>query len=207
MRIRNVKNKKDIIDSCSYVIFNPEENFGKWNNVFNNSNEIEIEIGMGKGKFILEKALLNPNINYIGIEKYDSIIARAIEKIPYGIDNLKLIRMDALNIDKVFDHEVSKIYLNFSDPWPKKRHAQRRLTSSIFLDKYDKIFKDRKVIEQKTDNPILFEYSIISLNNNNYKIEDISLDLHKRDVNNVTTEYEEKFSRNGNSIYYIKAKK
>ena len=147
MRQRNVKNKKSIINNSRYIILNPEENKGKWHEVFENDNPIFIEIGMGKGDFILENAKKYPNNNYIGIEKYDSIIALAIKKIETEeLSNLKLIRMDALNIDNVFAKEVEKIFLNFSDPWPKPRHAKRILSSENFLDKYDLIFKNNCLI-------------------------------------------------------------
>lgn len=209
MRQRNVKNKKDIINNSRYIILNPSELKGYWQGLFNNNNPIYIEIGMGKGDFILENALKYPNINFIGIEKYDSIIALAIKKIEKNdLNNLKLIRMDALNINDVFDKEVSKIFLNFSDPWPKPRHAKRRLTSDIFLEKYEDIFKNDKVIEMKTDNQNLFEYSLISFNNNGYRINEISLDLHNSDINdNIMTEYERKFSEKNNCIYYVKVVK
>ncbi len=209
MRQRNVKNKKDIINNSRYIILNPSELKGCWQNIFNNNNPIYIEIGMGKGDFILENALKYPNINFIGIEKYDSIIALAIKKIEKNdLNNLKLIRMDALNINDVFDKEVSKIFLNFSDPWPKPRHAKRRLTSDMFLEKYEDIFKNDKVIEMKTDNQNLFEFSLISFNNNGYIINEISLDLHNSDINdNIMTEYERKFSEKNNHIYYVKVVK
>lgn len=209
MRQRNVKNKKEIINNSKYIILNPTDYCGKWKSLFNNSNPIYIEIGMGKGDFILGNALTYPDINFIGIEKYDSIIALAIKKIDkYELDNLKLIRMDALNICDVFNKEIDKLYLNFSDPWPKERHAKRRLTSNVFLEKYDNIFKKDKIIEMKTDNQGLFEYSLISFTNNGYKIEDISLDLHNSNVeNNIMTEYEKKFSSKNNRIYYVKAQK
>lgn len=209
MRQRNVKNKKEIINNSKYIIINPEDYIGKWKNLFNNSNPIYIEIGMGKGDFILENAMTYPNINFIGIEKYDSIIALAIKKIEENeLDNLKLIRMDALNINNVFKKEIDKIYLNFSDPWPKERHAKRRLTSDVFLDKYDILFKNIKVIEMKTDNQNLFEYSLISFNNSSYKIEEISLDLHHSNKeNNIMTEYEKKFASKNNRIYYVKVVK
>lgn len=209
MRQRNVKNKKEIINNSKYIILNPEDYIGKWKNLFNNSNPIYIEIGMGKGDFILENAMTYPNINFIGIEKYDSIIALAIKKIDENeLDNLKLIRMDALNINNVFKKEIDKIYLNFSDPWPKERHAKRRLTSDVFLDKYDILFKNNKVIEMKTDNQNLFEYSLISFNNSSYKIEEISLDLHHSNKeNNIMTEYEKKFASKNNRIYYVKVVK
>ena len=208
MRLRNVKNKKEILSSCSILIINPEDYIGKWNTVFGNSNDIEIELGMGKGNFIIQKAIHNKNINYIGIEKYDSVLAKAIEKIPDDLSNLRIIRMDVLNIDKVFCKEVSKVYLNFSDPWPKKRHSFRRLTSPIFLDKYEGIFKDKKVICQKTDNVGLFEYSIVSLNSKGYVIKEISLDLHSSEIENLEiTEYEDKFCKKGNKINYLLAEK
>lgn len=209
MRQRNVKNKNDIINNSKYIINNPYELKGKWHKVFNNDNPIYIEIGMGKGKFILENALKYPNINFIGIEKYDSIIALAIKKIEVNeLSNLRLIRIDANEIDDIFDKEIDKIYLNFSDPWPKPRHEKRRLTSSLFLDKYDNIFRNDKVIEFKTDNELLFEYSLISFNEHNYKIKKINLNLHKENVpDNIMTEYEEKFSSLNNVIYYVKVEK
>lgn len=208
MRLRNVKNKETIMEKSKFLVRDEENYKGKWNSVFKNSNPIEIEIGTGKGNFIIEKALTNPNINYIGIERYDSVIVRALERIPDSVTNLKLIRMNAIDIDKIFDKEVCTIYLNFSDPWPKKRHALRRLTSRVFLEKYEEIFKDEKSIYQKTDNQNLFEYSIINLTNYGYKIEDISLDLHNSQIEgNIETEYEKKFSERGNKIYYLHAKK
>ena len=206
MRLRNVKNKKEIMASSIYLIDNPKEYIGKWRKLFNNTNPIYIEIGMGKGKFIIENAINNPNINFIGIEKYDSVMAKAISKVKEGLNNLKLIRLDALNIDEVFREEIDRIYLNFSDPWPKNRHSTRRLTSTIFLSKYDKIFKKTKEICQKTDNRNLFEYSLESLTNYGYKIAKISLDLYNSDImDNIATEYEEKFVKENKIIYYLVA--
>lgn len=209
MRQRNVKNKKEIINNSKYIILSPNEYKNKWHKLFNNSNPIYIEIGMGKGDFILENAIRYPNINFIGIEKFDSIMALAIKKIEaYELNNLKLIRMDALNILDVFDKEIDKIFLNFSDPWPKPRHAKRRLTSSVFLEKYDYIFNNNPVIEMKTDNRELFEYSLISFNDCGYIINEISLDLHKSNCEfNIMTEYERKFSLLNNPIYYVKVVK
>ena len=209
MRQRNVKNKKEIINNSKYIILEPSKYFGKWQNLFNNNNPIYIEIGMGKGDFILGNALKYPNINFIGIEKFDSIIALAIKKIDnYELDNLKLIRMDANIITDIFKNEVDKLYLNFSDPWPKDRHAKRRLTSDNFLNKYDVIFKNKPLIEMKTDNQKLFEYSLISFTNNNYQIKEISLDLHHSDIkDNIMSEYEKKFSKDNNPIYYVKVEK
>ncbi len=208
MRLRNVKNKEMIIDSCDILIKDPASFKGKWLSLFDNTNPIYIEIGMGKGDFIIENAKKYPNINFIGIEKYDSVIVRAIEKLPESINNLKFVRMDARNIEEIFDREIDRIYLNFSDPWPKDRHERRRLTSKEFLDRYENLFKNQKEIHQKTDNRGLFEFSIQSLVNNDYKIEDISLDLHNSNRDNIImSEYEKKFVKNNNTIYYLVAKK
>ena len=208
MRLRNVKNKQDIMDRSPSLVLEPKDYYGNWNKVFGNHHPIQIEIGTGKGNFIIQKALQNPNINFIGIEKYDSVIARALEKIPDGIQNLKMIRMNALEIEQVFHQEIDTIYLNFSDPWPKKRWHKRRLTSSIFLEKYDSLFKEHARIIQKTDNTSLFEYSICSLSQYGYTISNLSFDLHHSDIEgNIMTEYEEKFSKKGNSIYYLEAHK
>ncbi len=200
MRLKHIKNADKIIESSPYLILNPENYKGKWNDLFNNENDIEIEIGTGKGKFIINKAIDNPNINYIGIEKYDSPLVSAVKKLEdIHINNLKLICMDALNIENIFDKEITKIYLNFSDPWPKKRHEKRRLSSKIFLDKYENIFKDKKQIQMKTDNDDLYEYSLISFEENGY-------DIIKTDTNYIdkyTTEYEDKFIKNGKNINYI----
>ncbi len=208
MRLRNVKNKQEIMDNAINLILNPKDYKGKWKEVFNNNNPIYIEIGMGKGDFIIEHAKRYPDINFIGIERFDSVIVRAIEKVPEEIPNLRLVRMDAKDIEEVFDKEISRIFLNFSDPWPKKRHHDRRLTSHIFLKKYDNLFVNGKEIVQKTDNRDLFEYSIVSLSTYGYKIEDISLDLHNSDYENIImTEYEKKFVAKGNNIYYLVVKK
>ena len=206
MRVRNVKNKEEIISKSIYTIDNPINYKGKWQDVFNNNNPIYLEIGMGKGRFILENAKNNPNINYIGIEKNGSVLSYAIKKIEeYKLANLKLICYDANKIDELFFEDIDLLYLNFSDPWTKNRHEKRRLTSKSFLEKYDNIFKKDKIIEMKTDNQGLFEYSIISFVDNDYKIEDISLDLtNKENFVNIRTEYEEKYILKNNRIYYIK---
>lgn len=208
MRLRNVKNKEEILSSCSILIRELEDLKGKWKDKFNNDNPIYIEIGMGKGDFIIQNAIEYPNINFIGIEKYDSVISRAVQKVPEGINNLLFLRMDAKDIEKVFDKEADRLYLNFSDPWPKDRHARRRLTSDEFLNRYENIFKKDKEIHQKTDNRNLFEFSVISLVNNGYKLEDLSLDLHNSDRENIImSEYEKKFVSKNNVIYYLVAKK
>ena len=205
MRIRNVKNKEQILENSKYLVKNPKENIGKWNKLFNNNNPIYIEIGMGKGKFIIENAKVYKDINFIGIERFDSIVAKALPKIEEGINNLLIIRMNALEIDEVFFNEVDRIYLNFSDPWPKVRHHSRRLTSNIFLDKYDRIFKGSNEIYLRTDNTDLFTYSIETLSNKNYRLNDVTFDLHKETENLITTEYEDKFTSKNMPIYSLKA--
>lgn len=208
MRLRNVKGSKEKIDNCKFIILNYDEYKGKFNTLFNNDNPIHIEIGMGKGDFIIGMAKKYPNINFIGIEKYDSVIVRAIEKMDDDLTNLRLIRMDANEIEKVFSKEVDTIYLNFSDPWPKNRHENRRLSSENFLKKYDNLFKGEKHIVMKTDNRKLFEFSIISFVNYGYKIEQIILDLHNDDLtDNVETEYEKKFVSKNMPIYKVEIKK
>lgn len=206
MRLRNLKSKQKIMDASSYLVRNAEEYCGSWSQYFQNNHPIHIEIGTGKGRFLIEMALKYPEINFIGIEKYDSIIARALEKIPTSLTNLCMIRMNALEITKVFYHEINTIYLNFSDPWPKKRQARRRLTSEIFLEKYESIFLDNALIIQKTDNQQLFEYSLCSLSQFGYQFLELSLDLHHSLIeDNVMTEYEEKFSNRGQNIFYVSA--
>lgn len=209
LRLRNVKNKEEILNSSKLLILDYQTYKSKWNKLFGNNNTIYIEIGMGKGNFILENAKTYPNINFIGIEKYDSILARAIKKIETGDDipsNLRIIRMDAKNIADAFNNEIDRIYLNFSDPWPKKRHSERRLTSKTFLGLYENIFKNKKEIIMKTDNISLFEYSLETLSQNGYKFNKISLDLHNSDIEfNIMTEYEKKFSAKGIRINYLDA--
>jgi tRNA (guanine-N(7)-)-methyltransferase len=205
MRLRNLKNKSEIINNSEYVVKDSEKYIGKWNSLFDNSNPIYIEIGMGKGKFIVENAINNPNINYIGIEKVDNVLARALPNIPVGLNNLKILRLNAQDIDLCFNKEVDLVYLNFSDPWPKSRHADRRLTSKIFLEKYDKIFKGEPSIQLRTDNYNLFRYSIESLSQYGYGLYDVSFDLHNEATDLITTEYEDKFVSNGDNIYYLHA--
>ncbi len=203
MRLRNVKNKEEIMNSSSYLIKNCFDYKGKWHELFGNDNPIYIEIGMGKGQFIINNALNYKNINFIGIEKYDSVIAKALKKVPDGIDNLFLIRADALNIDEIFSKEIDKIFLNFSDPWPKNRHHLRRLSSRVFLEKYEDIFNGKRIIEMRTDNIDLFQYSLVSFSEFGYTLEEVSLDLHTDNMPEITTEYEDKFSKDGMPIYYV----
>ena len=206
MRLRNVKNAKEIVKNSPFVVQNPQEYKGKYKELFGNNNPIHLEIGMGKGNFILDKAKKNPNINFIGLEKYDSIVCRALEKAEVQQpSNLKIMCVDALELADIFDKEIDVIYLNFSDPWPKKRHAKRRLTSHVFLPIYDKVFSGVPTIIQKTDNVGLFESSVVSLSTYGYTIEEISLDLASTGMENSLTEYEAKFMSLGTKINYLKA--
>ena len=204
MRLRNVKNKSEILDNAQSLIRDPFPYKGKWKEYFHNNHPIYVEIGMGKGKFIYENAKMYPDINFIGIEKYDSVIVKAVQRVDEVLPNLVFIRMDALEIDQVFDKEVSKIFLNFSDPWPKKRHHLRRLSSSVFLDKYKSI-TNNDIIEMRTDNKELFEYSLVSFSKGGYTLEEVYLDYHHDNMPLITTEYEDKFSSKGMPIYYVKA--
>lgn len=204
MRLRNVKGARENIASSQFVIHKPEEYKGKWRELFQNNNPIHIEIGMGKGKFIQTLASNNPNINYIGIEKYSSVLIRAIEKRnELDIENLYFIRMDAEEIVNIFEEgEVSQIYLNFSDPWPKERHAKRRLTSKEFFGRYNTILKKDGVVIFKTDNRELFDFSVEEIPQANWKLKEVTYDLHNSEFveGNVMTEYEEKFVTEGKPI-------
>lgn len=204
MRLRNIKGAEEKINASVYIIKDYTNYKGNFKKLFKNDNPIEIEIGMGKGNFIINKAIQNPNINYIGIEKYDSVILRAVEKLEnLEIPNLLLIKTDAKEIEDIFKKEITRIYLNFSDPWPKDRHHKRRLTDEFFLKKYDLLFKNKKNITFKTDNRKLFEYSLKSFTDYGYKINKLSLDLHNDEIDNIKTEYEEKFSKLGFPIYMV----
>ena len=206
MRLRNVKNKEEILNASPFLVKNPKEYYGNWSSYFGNTNPIYIEIGMGKGKFIREHAKKYPNINFIGIEKYDSVVAKCLPKIDGSLTNLAIVRMDALDIDRVFSHEVSRIYLNFSDPWPKKRHHLRRLSSKVFLEKYSSIFKDDFDIWMRTDNADLFCYSLMSFSEAGYVLKHLTLDLHQDLPEDfITTEYEDRFSNKGMPIYSVEA--
>lgn len=209
MRLKHVKGASEEIEKCSYVVHNFKDYKGHFHKLFGNDNPIHIEIGMGKGKFIIENAQKYPNINFIGIEKYDSVLVRAVQKLEnLDLPNLRLIRCDANYINDIFDKEITTIYLNFSDPWPKARHERRRLTSINFLEKYDSIFESNKTIIQKTDNRNLFEFSIKSFTDYGYNIDLISLNLHEDTyIDNIETEYEEKFVSRGSIIYKVEVSK
>ena len=203
MRLKNIKGAADYVNNSNLVIHNPEELKHKWKEEFGNNNDIHIEIGMGRGNFIIGMATKYPSINFIGIEMYDSVIYKAVKKLEELGEarpkNLRLIRMDAQDINNVFEKEINRIYLNFSDPWPKAKHAKRRLTSKQFLEKYDKIFIDENQIFQKTDNIDLFNFSIESLKEYGYELKNVTNDLYADDtLDNVPTEYEKKFVRKRN---------
>ncbi len=205
MRLRNVTGSREVIAACDYVIHNERECRGKWKEIFGNDHPIRIEIGMGKGRFIMDLARQNPDINYIGIEKYSSVLIRGIQKLEADpLPNLYFIRMEAEEITTVFaEGEVDRIYLNFSDPWPKDRHAKRRLPSREFLRRYDEILIPDGVIEFKTDNYDLFQFALEELEPAGWKILQMTEDLHhnaKMMEGNVMTEYEERFSSKGNPI-------
>lgn len=206
MRLRNVTGSREMIADSCYVVHEPKEQKGKWKQIFQKDNPIHIEIGMGKGRFIMELASANPDINYIGIEKYSTVLLRAIQKMEEKeLANLVFIRMDAEEICEVFDHdEIDRIYLNFSDPWPKDRHARRRLPSREFLKRYEQILKKSGRLEFKTDNTELFDFALEELAPAGWKAEAVTRDLHHDAVmsaGNIMTEYEEKFSAMGNPIY------
>lgn len=210
MRLRNIPGAKDAIESSPYVIHEPAQKKGHWNDVFKNNHPIHIEVGMGKGRFLMDLASQNPDINYIGFEMYDSVLLRALQKMEErtengtALPNVFFVRMDARELPLIFDtNEVDKIYLNFSDPWPKERHAKRRLTSRQFLERYDAILKADGVIEFKTDNRPLFDFSLEEINESKWHLVEWTYDLHhneKMNVGNIMTEYEEKFSSEGNPI-------
>ena len=210
MRLRNVPGSREAIAESNLAINEPQVLKGKWNEEFGNNNPIRIEIGMGKGRFITQLALENPDINYVGIEKYSSVLIRAIEKCQdIEVPNLRFIRMEAEYICEVFNkEEVDIIYLNFSDPWPKDRHAKRRLTSKQFFERYDNILKKDGVVEFKTDNDLLFQFSLEQVPEAGWNLVAQTWDLHNDSEmvkGNVMTEYESKFSQMGNPIHKLVA--
>ena len=213
MRLRNIPRAEGVLREHPVVIKRPEDQRGCWQQVFGNRNPIYIEIGKGKGRFILNMAERYPDINFIGIERYSSVLLRAVEKYDTEefnrLKNVRFVCMDARNIEDVFaEEEIGRIYLNFSDPWPKARHAKRRLTSSEFLERYEKVLEPGGEIEFKTDNTALFNFSIEQIKETGWTLTGFTYDLHHNEEmakDNVMTEYEEKFSRNGNPINKLTA--
>lgn len=218
MRLRNIPRAESVLEACKEVVKNPESLCGHWNQEFQNERPLHIEIGMGKGQFLLTLAAENPQINYVGIERYSSVLLRAVEKFQEleaegkAPANIRFICMDANDLPMVFaPAEVSRIYLNFSDPWPKARHARRRLTSNEFFKLYDKVLTADGTVEFKTDNRPLFDFSVEELKTSElFVLDQLSYDLHndsKMNQGNIMTEYEAKFSSMGNPICKLIAKR
>lgn len=217
MRLRNIPGAKEVIRTSEYVVQNPEARKGLWAAVFPKRQPLHIEVGMGKGRFLMDMAALHPDRNYVGIEMYDSVLLRAIQKRESReeekerLSNLLFLCVDARNLPEIFDRgEVDRVYLNFSDPWPKARHAKRRLTSCEFLKRYEKILSPGGCVEFKTDNRQLFEFSLEEIERAGWELLEKTYDLHREEsmmAGNVMTEYEEKFSQMGNPIYKLTARK
>lgn len=207
MRLRHIPGSEEEIENSPFVVQAPSEKKGKWKDVFGNENPVEIEVGMGKGRFIMDMAALHPEINYVGIERYPSVLLRGLQKrAERELDNIYFMCVDAKNLSEIYaSGEVQKVYLNFSDPWPKDRHAKRRLTSEEFMAVYHQILKPDGVVEFKTDNRDLFDYSLESIPRAGWEILEYTYDLHHSEMgaDNVMTEYEEKFSSKGNPIYKL----
>lgn len=208
MRLRNIPRAAGALEAHCVVIKKPQENKGNWDRIFGNTNPVHIEIGMGKGQFILNMAKANPHINFVGIERYSSVLLRAIEKYDteeyQDMKNIRFVCMDAREIGDVFSKgEVQKLYLNFSDPWPKARHEKRRLTSTTFLKRYEAILPSGGTLEFKTDNTGFFHFSLEQVKEAGWRLEAFTYDLHhhlEMNKGNIMTEYEEKFSSRGNLI-------
>lgn len=209
MRLRNVRGSREKVATDEYVIGEPEKYKGDWSKLFGNNHPIHIEIGMGKGKFIMQMAAENPGINYIGIEKYSSVLLRALEKRKEtDLSNLYFLRFDAEYLTEIFGKdEISRIYLNFSDPWPKDRHAKRRLTSKEFLGRYEQCLKKEGMVIFKTDNRELFDFSIEETKLAGWELKEVTYDLHHSVyiTGNIMTEYEERFVALGNPIQRLVA--
>ena len=206
MRLRNIKGAREAIEASPYVILDPENYKGRWHEVFGNDHLLRLEVGMGKGQFIMEQARRHPEVNFIGIEMYSSVLIRALQKMEEEeLPNLKFLRIDARTLPECFAQgEVDRIYLNFSDPWPKDRHAKRRLTSRQFLARYDQVLKSDGIIEFKTDNRPLFDFSLEEAKEANWHIDLCTYDLHHEEdlmQDNIMTEYEARFSAQGNLIH------
>ena len=210
MRLRNITGCREMIGESEFVVHEPEMMKGKWREAFGNDHPVYVEIGMGKGRFLMDMARLYPEINFIGIEKYSSVLLRAVQKLEEEeLPNVRLIRMDAEDLENVFAQgELDRIYLNFSDPWPPNRQRKRRLTWRAYLEVYDEILRQQGDLCFKTDNQRFFEWSLQEICQFGWLIQNISLDLHNSDFEgNVMTEYEEKFSSEGSRIYRVEARR
>ena len=215
MRIRKKSWEADELSSNRHLVHEPEQYKGKWHEYFGNDKPIYAEIGCGKGRFIVQNAIENPDVNFIGIERYSSVLLRALEKFDTeeyeALTNIRFVCMDARNVEEVFaPEEVDKIFLNFSDPWPKARHAKRRLTSTEFLERYEKILAQGGRVEFKTDNTELFNFSLEQVKEAGWYLEKYTYDLHHQEemnAGNIMTEYEEKFSLKGNPINKLIARR
>lgn len=209
MRVRNRKGASELLAQYPhYVISNPEECKGRWSEIFGNDHPIHIEVGSGKGRFVTGMAAQNPDINYIGIDIQLTVLSYALDRVvEAGLPNIKLLQVDGSSLTNYFSEaEIDRLYLNFSDPWPKKRHEKRRLTCQTFLSTYETILPDRGEIHFKTDNRSLFEYSLASFSQYGLILKQVWLDLHASELEgNVLTEYEEKFSKKGQVIYRVEA--
>ena len=209
MRVRNRKGATELLEvNPHYVVLNPVDAKGKWREIFGNDHPIHVEVGSGKGAFITGMAKANPDINYIGIDIQKSVLSYALDKVlEADVPNIKLLWVDGSELTNYFaDGEIDRLYLNFSDPWPKKRHEKRRLTYKSFLDTFKQILPEKGEIHFKTDNRGLFEYSLVSFSQYGMVLKGVWLDLHASDFEgNVLTEYEQKFSSKGQVIYRVEA--
>ena len=204
MRLRHIRGAEQAIATSPYVIQQPQEYRGRFHQLFGNRNPLRIEVGMGKGRFIMELASQNPQVNYIGIERYSSVLLRALQKREeLALPNIYFMCEDAKLLSEIFGPgEIDRIYLNFSDPWPKDRHAKRRLTSPDFMRVYDKILRKDGTVEFKTDNQDLFTYSLASIPEAGWRVESFTRDLHPSALGegDVMTEDEMRFSAAGHPI-------
>lgn len=209
MRVRNRKGATELLEAHpQYVILNPADAKGRWQEIFGNDHPIHVEVGSGKGAFVSGMAKANPEINYIGIDIQKSVLSYALDKVlATDVPNIKLLWVDGSDLTDYFeDGEIDRLYLNFSDPWPKKRHEKRRLTYQSFLATYQQILRENGEIHFKTDNRGLFEYSLVSFSQYGMKLKGVWLDLHASDFeDNVLTEYEQKFANKGQVIYRVEA--
>ena len=211
MRLRNIPGARETIAESRWIVHDPASLKGKWRERFENDHPLHLEIGTGKGRFINQLAQQNPDINYVGIEKYSSVLVRALERAhEQEAENVFFLRMEAEDLTEIFgENEVSRIYLNFSDPWPKDRHAKRRLTSRQFWARYDQILVPDGRVIFKTDNRMLFDFSLEEVTAAGWELENVTFDLHNSEFleGNIMTEYEKRFVRLGKPICRLVAKR